>query len=263
MIPYNPVRVLFRISGISIYSWGFFVSFGILIALLIARKLYAKKFEEILNSFLITFIFSVIGARIFYVLLNIEYFYKKPIEIMDFSGGGLSFFGALMFGLLSFIIYFKIRNIDFKEYLDIYAVFIPLVQAFGRIGCFLNGCCYGSKTRLFFGIKYLSQIRHPVQIYESILNFIGFLLMYNLRNKNKIKTKNITIELFSGSLFLIYLITYSTIRFFVEFFREEKRILLELTQTQYLCLLIIIISLIIFVKHQKIPRKKILNRVKD
>ncbi|MGB9749011.1 MAG: prolipoprotein diacylglyceryl transferase [Candidatus Woesearchaeota archaeon] len=259
MITYEPVRVLFRIFGINIYSWGFFVSFGILVALLAARKTYKKKFEEILNSFLITFIFSIIGARIVYVLLNIKHFYYKPLEILNFQGGGLSFFGALFFGLLGFIMYFKIRKIDFREYLDIYAVFIPLVQAFGRIGCFLNGCCYGNETKIFFGIKYLGEIRHPAQIYESLLNFISFLFIYKIRNKDELRIKKIRIKFFNGILFLIYLINYSAIRFLVEFFREEQRLFLGLTKTQYLCLFIILTSGFIIYKNQKkeLVKKKI------
>jgi phosphatidylglycerol:prolipoprotein diacylglycerol transferase len=251
MMPYEPVRTFLNIFGIKIYSWGFFVSFGILVALLAAKKTYKEKFEEILNSFIVTFIFSIIGARILYVLLNIKHFYHHPLEILNFQGGGLSFFGALFFGLLGFVIYFKIKKIDFKEYLDIYAVFIPIVQAFGRIGCFLNGCCYGAKTKILFGINYLGTTRHPVQIYESILNFIAFLILYSIRNKKEIRIKNTRIRFFKGILFLIYLILYSAIRFSVEFFREEQRLFLGLTQTQYLCLFIVLIGCFIIWKKQR------------
>ncbi|MEM2121689.1 MAG: prolipoprotein diacylglyceryl transferase [Candidatus Woesearchaeota archaeon] len=254
MINYYPVRVLFNIFGIRIYSWGFFVSLGILVALLTARKLYKKEFEEILNSFLITFICSIIGARLLYVILNLNHFLQKPIEMINFQGGGLSFFGALFFGLLGFIIYFKISRIDFKKYLDIYAIFIPIVQAFGRIGCFLNGCCYGRPTKLFFGIEYLGTTRHPVQIYESILNLIVFLLLYKTKDKKQLRIFSLNIKLFSGARFLLYLILYSIVRFFMEFFREEKIILLGLTQTQILCLFIIMISIFLLFKKQRIKQ---------
>ena len=237
--------VLFRINGFTIHSWGFFVSLGIIVSLFLMMKEFKQKREELLNLTIITMISAIIGARLLYVLLNLDYFLSHIKQVFNVMGGGLSLFGAIGLGLFGFIVYSKLRNLDYKRYLDIFSTYIPLSQSIGRIGCFFNGCCYGSITRVPWGITYLGGIRHPAQIYESILDFLLFLYLYSIRNKKILKIPNsrLRLKLRYGDKFLLYLMFYSIIRFIIEFYREEPRLLFNLTITQYFTIGMIIIVL--------------------
>ena len=252
MIPYHRIPILFHIGSLRVYSWGFFVSLGILTALIIANKNHKKESKTITDLVIITLIFGILGARTIYVLLNIKHFIKNPIEAFNIMGGGLSYFGALLFAFIALLTYCKITKKDYKHYLDIFAIYIPIVQAIGRIGCFLNGCCYGSLTRVPWGITYLGGIRHPAQIYESILDITIFLVLYKIRNKKSLKILNRRIRLFKGSKFLLYLILYSLVRFVVEFFRQEPKFIFGLTITQIITIFIIIVSKIIILRKQRL-----------
>ncbi len=252
MIIYNKMPVLFRINGFTIHSWGFFVSLGIIISLFLMMREFKQKREELLNLTIITMISAIIGARLLYVLLNLDYFLSHTKQVFNVMSGGLSLFGAIGLGLLGFIAYSKLRNLDYKKYLDIFSIYIPLSQSIGRIGCFFNGCCYGSITRVPWGITYLGGIRHPAQIYESILDFLLFLYLHSIRNKKILKIPNLglpnsrlRLKLKHGDKFLLYLMLYSIIRFIVEFYREEPRLLFNLTITQYFTIGMIIIVLLI------------------
>ncbi len=221
MIPYHPIHVLFSIGNFKVYSWGFFVGLGVLIALYLALKNNPKEENEIVNSFLVVALFSILGGRLLFVLGEWSYYSRHPLEILNLSGGGMALLGAIVLGLLAFIVYFKIRHKNYKRYLDIYAPYIPLAQSIGRIGCFFNGCCYGSLTNVPWGITYLGGIRHPAQLYESVLDFLLFLFLYKLRNKHYTHLFGHKIEFRRGSKFVLYLTSYSLIRFVLEFFRDD------------------------------------------
>ncbi len=221
MIPYHPIHVLFSIGSFKVYSWGFFVSLGVLTALLLAIKDNKKYEDEIIDSFWIVVISSVLGGRLLFVFGEWSYYSKHPWEILNFSGGGMALFGAIVLGLLTFIIYFKIRRKDYKKYLDVYAPYVPLAQSIGRIGCFFNGCCYGSLTNVPWGITYLGGIRHPAQLYESVLDFFLFLFLRHIRRKHALHIAGFKLKLVKGMKFIIYILSYSLIRFFLEFFRQD------------------------------------------
>ncbi len=221
MIPYHPIHILFSVGKFHVYSWGFFVSLGVFLALLFAIKDNKRYEDEIINSFWVVALFSIIGGRLLFVFGDWSYYSKHFSEIFNFSGGGLALFGAIVLGLLSFIIYFKLRHKDYKKFLDIYAPYIPLAQSIGRIGCFFNGCCYGSLTSVPWGITYLGGIRHPAQLYESVLDFALFLFLRRIRHKRKLSLFGTDFKLFKGAKFIIYLTSYSIIRFLVEFFRQD------------------------------------------
>ena len=261
MIIYHRIPILFHFGSLTIYSWGFFVSLGALIALLLSLKEYKKEGQEIINSLIILIPSALFGARLFYVLSHWDFYSQHLIQILNFPGGGLDLPGALLFGFLAFVIYFKLRHLDYKHYLDIFAVYIPLAQAIGRIGCFFNGCCYGSLTNVPWGITYMGGIRHPAQLYESILDFGVFLYLHHTRKNKVLNLFNKRLYLFPGAKFLLYLILYSIVRFICEFFRIEPRVFYGFTVMHIVSFLIVVVSLFILFKAQ--PTNRIRKRVRE
>lgn len=132
--------------------------------------------------------------------------------------GGAVFYGGLLGGMATGIIYGRIKKLDMNEYSDICAPMVPLFHCFGRIGCFLGGCCYGVESDFGFTV-YNNQLnpsindvqRFPVQLLEAALNLMLFIFLAYLLKKPK----------FKGKLFAIYLLIYSVIRFFDEFLRGD------------------------------------------
>lgn len=155
--------------------------------------------DIILSLCFIGLIFGVIGARIFYVLENIRFYLQYPKEIIILQHGGLSWFGGLILGFLACLFYIRKKKLPVYKVLDLLAPFIALGQAFGRVGCFLNGCCFG-KTVI------------PIQLISSALLLVIFLILRAIQDRRHKE----------GTVFFSYLLLYSIKRFFVEFWRTDN-----------------------------------------
>lgn len=153
---------------------------------------------------------------IIYMLENAELFGGFLAVIKALLGGSI-FYGGLTGAVLAALIYLKATKQPVGEYFDLLAPAIPLFHAFGRIGCFMAGCCYGvvcdvgyvytsSPVELANGVK-----RFPVQLLESFLCFVIFLVLFALMKKG----------FFRRRLIWIYFLSYSVIRFFTEFLRGD------------------------------------------
>lgn len=148
------------------------------------------------------FIASWIGAKFFYLLLDNNYT-SLVLNSNFWLGGGFVFYGGLVFCLIYTYGFLKLSNQPWRS-LDFILPIIPLAHAIGRVGCFLAGCCYGIKTNFFISFHMHDYQRHPVQIYEALFLF---LLSYTLYKKRSL---------------LLYLISYSSFRFLIEFLRGDK-----------------------------------------
>ena len=218
--------IIFKFGPVTIYSYGLMVAIAFIFGIYFAKLEAIRK--NIKVDLIYDFIFyliiaSLIGARLYYVLFfNPAGFREDPAAIFKIWQGGLSIHGALLGGILVALLFSEFRKISFWRLADITAPSIILGQAIGRFGCFLNGCCFGTPTKLFFGVRfpkgslphltYGDQLIHPAQLYESIFNIMGFILLWLLRKKIK----------FDGGLFLLYLIIYSIIRLIVSEFRGDN-----------------------------------------
>jgi phosphatidylglycerol---prolipoprotein diacylglyceryl transferase len=178
------------------------------------NQIIPKKQE---NFFIFsTLIFGLIGARIYGIIANWNYFFQNPIQILNLRGGGLGIFGGLIGGII-FIILFCLKNkIKFLNISNSLIPIIPLCQSLGRWGNFFNHEIYGINNQ-------------PIWLYESIILFILFLIF------KKIKTHQIA----------FYLIYYGTIRFLLEFIRLDTIPIYYLTLAQILSLLFILSGLFI------------------
>ena len=230
--------VLFNIGSICIYSYGFMIAVAFSVGTYLSRR--AAKEAKIDPDFIVNLAFlllfsGLIGARLLYVTLNIRDYMQDPLEILMLPHGGLSIYGGIFFAAVTGIIYARKKGYPVYKIGDLLIPYVALGQAIGRIGCFLNGCCYGMPMKPFCGMQ-----NHPAQIYELIFDFLGFLLLWNLRKKIKVE----------GGLFLLYLMIYAVIRTIVSRFRADNLYLfgISLTLADITSIGIFITAIAIFIK---------------
>ena len=231
--------IIAKIGPFTIYSYGMMVAIAFLFGIYIAKlEAIRKKINPDLAydfSFYIL-VGSLISARIYYILFfDLKGFLNDPLYIFKVWQGGLSIHGGIFGGIATGLIFSRIRKVSFWVLADLIAPSIILGQAIGRIGCFLNGCCSGTSIKPFCGIS-----SHPTQIYEFVLDFTGFLLLWGLRKKIK----------FEGGLFLLYLMMYAAIRIIVSQFRADNFYLLgtNLTLAGLTSVIIFTAAIILYIK---------------
>jgi len=207
------MKTIFSFGHYSMNAFGMFIGLGIVLGVLVAiKEAKRKKYstDAITDLMMYAVIFGIVGARLYYVLVfNLEYYLTNPGKIIAVWDGGLSIQGALIGGALVSLIYARVKKINLWRAADIMAPGIILGQAIGRVGCDVFG--YAMKNEYFWGILRNGQVLHPTQMYESMLNFILFGVIWARRKSVK----------YDGQLFFTYLIGFSINRFIVEFFRTN------------------------------------------
>lgn len=230
---------LFTIGGLTIYSYGVCIAIGFFVAMqyiVLNSKAANISKNQIYDLFFYLIVFGILGARLFYVLTEIKYFVKNPTEIIQVWKGGLVYYGGFISSVMFGILYLYKKNINIKKVLDVFAPAVALGHVFGRIGCFLSGCCYGKECNFFLSIHN----RYPTQLFEAFGNLIIFILL-NKFNKSKHQ---------DGQIFILYLLLYSLLRFFIEFLRGDDRggFILGLSIAQIISIFIFVVVLIILCK---------------
>jgi phosphatidylglycerol---prolipoprotein diacylglyceryl transferase len=218
--------ILFHVGRFPIYAYGFFIVMGFAIATLLAslkiRKSNIKiSFEKGVDLFFYTILSAFLGARILYVLINVEAFREQPLKIFKIWEGGLVFYGGLVPAAVVAFWVMKRRRYPIWKLADLISPLIALGLSFGRMGCFLAGCCYGKETSLPWAVVFknpdsLARLNiplHPTQLYDAVN---GLVLFFFLTWVEKRKT-------FDGQIFWLFLLLYSMTRFFIEIFRGDPR----------------------------------------
>jgi len=214
-----------RIGNLHIYSYGvmLFISFVCGIAIVEHR---AKKFgvdpKQVTDLALWVLLAVVLGSRLFYVAFHWGEFKNDLIGIIAFWRGGLAglmFYGGFLGGIIAGVLFVYLNKLPVRKLMDAVAPAIMLGEGFTRIGCFLNGCCFGAPTRGIFGMVFPSSCPagatfldtpiHPTQLYSSAAGFLLFFFALWLE-KRKLKP---------GVLSAILLIVYSLFRFGIDFVR--------------------------------------------
>jgi phosphatidylglycerol:prolipoprotein diacylglycerol transferase len=149
----------------------------------------------------------VLGARLFFVVQHWEVFIREPLEIPAIWHGGLVWYGGFLGGLVSMAVYLRLHAIPVLRGIDQIIPFVPLGHALGRVGCFLNGCCFG---------KPIGQTQVPTQLLESVSLLVLFLVLRRVQQRY--------VSAPAGRLFGTYLISYAVIRFFIEFLRGDQTV---------------------------------------
>ncbi len=253
--------ILLKIGPITIHTYGFMMAVGVAFGLwflYVQSKKQGLDASKIIDAAFYTIIISLLGAKLILFFGNISYYLEYPKELFSLARSGGVFQGGLTFGIVFALLYFRKHRIPTWKAADIIATALALGHGFGRLGCFSAGCCFGRECSLPWGVTFQSEyahnltgipvgtLLHPVQLYESALNFLNFLVLFLILKKKK----------FDGQVFSFYIINYSLIRYFVEFYRgdhPDKAFLIQnlspylsLSLPQLFCILGLIGGLVLF-----------------
>ena len=246
----NPI--LFSSGIITIRWYGLFLALGVMSAVWIIVKLFKEnKLKPELAMDLCTWLIvgGLIGARLGEVLFYEPAFYfSHPAEIIFINHGGLSSHGMTLGLLISFFLFIKRKKVDWKKVIDLIIIPIPLLASFIRIGNFFNSEILGKTTNLPWGVRFpladsTNILRHPIQIYESLMSITVFIALYFIYKKKK----NIP-PLF---IFHFFLLVYFSSRFILEFLKADYQTGYFLTMGQFLSVPFIVWSVWWFVKKIK------------
>lgn len=218
-------------------------------------KKYGMDGDGLSNLIFIAFIAAFAGGKILYYLQSPSTYIEDPSRMLDNLGNGFVFYGSLIATIPVILILLKRKGIPLKEFLDILAFVGPIVHSFGRMGCFLAGCCYGKVCQSGFGITFtnslskapLNKALHPTQLYDILVNILILVTLFYLEKK----------KAFNGQLFLIYIVMYAVGRSIVEIYRgDEERgfIIGQLSYSQFIAILLSGAAAIAWMQWRKKPK---------
>ncbi len=254
--------ILFKLGPIPIYGYGLMLALGFLAAMYMAQR-DAKKFnmpeEKLASVFPWIIVAGAFGARFFHAIVERPlYFWEHPIEIFYFWDGGVTFYGGLIGGVLVIWLFSRKNKIPFVQVGDFLIVYVALGQVFGRLGCFLAGCCHGVPTDEPWGItitnpesitRPLGIPLHPTQLYQALVNLITFIILYKVSRHKK----------FNGQMLLIYGLTYPLGRAIVEIFRGDsiRGFIIDgiISTSQGISIVIFIVCLAIYIIKSRSQKK--------
>jgi len=238
--------ILFEFGSIEVRYYGLMYVVSILVGIFLIKKEVKRKGialteDNIVNSVLFLIIMGILGARIYYVIFNWNFYSRNLKEILAVWHGGLAIHGGLIGGFIAGILFCKRHNLSFWEMADSVAPAIILGQTFGRFGNFMNGDAHGIPTDMPWGIvfpptsiagaQFGSVPLHPTMLYEMVLNFTIFLTLWGIRKR----------EYKKGFLFSLYITLYSIGRFFVSFFRADSLMIGNFRMAQVISILLVIV----------------------
>ena len=247
--------------GIITIHW---YSILIFIAILLGSNLAIKEAKRhgynedfMVNLLFLGVIFGIVGARVYYVIFNFDYYKDNLIEMFKVWNGGLAIHGGIIAGLISTMIICYKKKVNLIKILDYMVVGLIIAQAIGRWGNFFNGEAHGPLTTLAYleglhlpqfiidGMYINGNYYIPTFLYESIWCFLGFIIMLVLRRRKFMKV---------GYLTSFYLVWYGFERFLVEGLRTDSLMFLSLRVAQLVSLLMVLIGICLFIYslHKKI-----------
>jgi phosphatidylglycerol:prolipoprotein diacylglycerol transferase len=216
---------LFHIGPLPIRSYGVMLALSFILGVYYISRVTrrdGKSFEPYLTISSFMIFFGVVGARLFYVLFHLSEFYGNWLSVFgswgsqQFGIAGLNLYGGVVTAIIAVLIYCRVQKMNVLEVFDYFAPTLGLGLAITRVGCFLNGCCFGLPTQLPWGITFppgsipFSVFQnlplHPTQIYSSIYGLALFLFLHFRMKKKQ----------FTGQLVAILFMVEAVFRFFIE-----------------------------------------------
>jgi phosphatidylglycerol:prolipoprotein diacylglycerol transferase len=215
-------RTLFDIGPFSINTYGVALAVAFWLGIeLSAREARRRGMDpvKIIDLGIVILLSSVAGSRLLYVLGHLEDYRGDLLGMFKVWEGGLTFYGGLIAGVIFGIGFLKAKKVSVREAIDVVAPQIALGIAIARVGCFLNGCCFGTETGLPWACRFPADSQagwvlpgvglHPTQLYSSAANLVIFLFLRRfLRSKPR-----------SGMVFFAFLIAYGLWRFVIDYLR--------------------------------------------
>ena len=212
---------IFTIGKVTIHGYGLMIGIGFLVAVLVGMYRAKKRGmnqEAVLDIAIYAILAGFLGGKMLYVIVEWKRFVQDPWSVL--GSAGFVVYGGIITGVLAGYIYTRIKKISFVQYFDLIMPEIAIAQGFGRIGCFLAGCCYGRKTDSFLGVIFPEGSMAPAgvkllptQLFMSAGDFLIALLLILYARKNKT----------DGNVGAGYLVLYGVGRFAVEFLRNDAR----------------------------------------
>jgi len=286
---------LFRIplpwgGGLTIHSYGFMIMLGFLCCLyLLGRRGRRLGFdtEALYDTALVVLLGGIVCSRLYFVISNWRFFRSDPVQIIRIDRGGLVFYGGVMGGAAALLVMIYRKGFPVRRTLDLVAGLVPLGHAFGRVGCFLNGCCFGRVTNSFVGVKFPRILADGVSP-DPALNVGGKAIVgcpvfvHQVLNGQVANTSlwsqpvhptqlyavgyNLLIFAFlsfwyprrwrDGEVAWLYGILYGSARFINEMFRDDQpRLLWGLTVAQMICLCLVVFGVVMFLLGRRKPRQ--------
>ncbi len=248
--------VLFDLGGITVYSYGFMIALGVIggvsYMFFQGRKDVGLTFDQANSLFLFIFIAAFVGGKFFLLLEDPSAYLSKPGKLL--AGRGFVFYGSFLFAIPTMLWFFKKHKLNTYKMLDVMAIVTCIVHMFGRIGCFLAGCCYGKPTEGPLGITFTDQACQaplntpliPTQLLEAGYIFLVMLGLLLIKSKY---------QKFYGQLFLLYLILYAIGRSILEIFRGDvaRGFIIDgyLSHSQFIALIIVVVTGVVYVRWSK------------
>lgn len=263
-------RYLISIKDFQLPAYGVMAVTGYIVGMyLINKEANRNKINPILIQSLSMWIIvgMLIGGRIWYVLENWYQFSGDLISIFQLWEGGMVFYGGFIGGFVGGILFIRLAKLPLRKVMDITAPGIAIAISIGRIGCFLNGCCFGRITESCIGVRFPARwyppafVDHlqrdlissgagyslpviPTQLISAFNLFLIFLILWKMRTK----------KVFNGFLFSLFIGLYGLQRFVVDFFRyysENALILKFLTLSQVFSIIMLLISAVVIITFYK------------
>lgn len=246
-------RVAFSIFGINIYYYSLCILLGVIVAyFLITKEAKKQGLSKDFTTDLIfyTILIGILGARLYYVIFNLDYYISNPIEILRVYNGGLAIHGGVIAGIIFVYFYTKKKRVNFIKVLDICAPAVIIAQSIGRWGNFFNSEAHGGITTykalkkmhipefIINGMKIDGNYYYPTFFFESIWCLIGFIIIMIIRRNKKVRL---------GTQVGIYFIWYGIGRFFIEILRTDSLMLFNLKIARVVSILGIILGIIIII----------------
>jgi phosphatidylglycerol---prolipoprotein diacylglyceryl transferase len=245
--------VLFEFGSFTIYTYGFCIALGAILGFTYmvrqGKKRFNLTFDQCNTLFILLVAAGVVGGKFFIIFEDPSLYLSHPQKLL--SGSGFVFYGSLLFAIPTMLWYFRKHKIPTLAMLDVMAAVTCIVHGFGRIGCFMAGCCYGLPTDSFVGVIFsdpvcqaqpLNTPLHPTQLYEAGFIFSILITVLILSQHKK----------FHGQLFLIYLIAYATGRGILELFRGDldRGFIIQniISNSQFISMIIIGVAVYFYVK---------------
>lgn len=253
---------IFTIGRFTLHGYSLMIALGYLIGVVLCL-LYAKKKQKdgdiIMDICLISIVGGFLGAKLLYIIVEFKTFLERPLDVIGFSG--FVVYGGIIVAAVAIVIFSKIKKFNAFEYLDFMVPFIAMVQGFGRIGCFLAGCCYGAPTSSFLGVIFPEGSLAPAgiklwptQLFSSAGDFVIAIILFFFGRKNK-KVGNVCI---------LYAFLYGVGRFVVEIFRNDPRGNVSIFSTsQFISIFVVAAAIVVGIIRNKPSDKNKKDEVKN
>ncbi len=248
---------LFSIGPFTVYGYGLMIGIGVVAAYMTAeyraRKLKLDP-DKIFGLVIWCLVCGYMGSKLLYCITVFDRLLEDPAYFLRSIQSGWVVYGGLMGGILGGYLYCRFRKVNFMAYFDLALPSVALAQAFGRIGCFLAGCCYGRQTESAFHVVFTDSIYAPnkiplipTQLISSALNFANCFVLMWLAKKKKAE----------GQVAGCYLIFYSVGRFFLEFFRGdmERGNVGQFSTSQFIAIFTLAAGILLVVCSRKLADK--------